>query len=103
MGKIAGFQRDEVYIGTAEERRKQEMGDDNAQLRLGTGHLVKLPGFSDNAPKALQKLLLGNTLIVLLMILRVKVVRVINNGVSPFINCVVDNIENSGRVHSYEE
>ena len=55
--KISGFQRDEVYIGTAEERKKQEMGDDNAQLTLGTGHMVKLPMFADNAPSSLQKLL----------------------------------------------
>ena len=55
--KISGFQRDEVYIGTAAERKKQEMGDDNAQLTLGTGHMVKLPMFADNAPSSLQKLL----------------------------------------------
>jgi len=55
--KIAGFQRDEVYIGTAEERRKQEMGDDDAQLPLGAGHMLKLPAFMDNAPKSLQKLM----------------------------------------------
>merc|ERR1712003_450983 len=41
--KIAGFQRDEVYIGTAEERKKQAMGDNNAQLQTGPGHMVKLP------------------------------------------------------------
>merc|ERR1711935_52907 len=55
--KIAGFQRDEVYIGTAEERRKQEMGDDDAQLPIGAGHMVKLPTFMENAPKSLQKLM----------------------------------------------
>jgi len=55
--KISGFQRDEVYIGTAEERRKQEMSDDPTQLQLGAGHIVKLPGFADNAPSALQRLL----------------------------------------------
>jgi len=55
--KISGFQRDEVYIGTAEERKKQEMGDDDAQLPLGAGHMVKLPGFADNAPSSLQKLM----------------------------------------------
>jgi len=76
--KIAGFQRDEVYIGTAEERRKQAMGDDNAQLRLGTGHMVKLPGFSDNAPKALQKLLRKDP------------------SVGEYINSVVDDIESKG-------
>ena len=75
--KICGFQRDEVYIGTAEERRKQEMGDDAGQLRLGTGHLVKLPGFSDNAPKALQKLLSKDP------------------SVGQYINKVVDDIESA--------
>jgi len=83
--KIAGFQRDEVYIGTAEERRKQEMGDDAGQLRLGTGHLVKLPGFSDNAPKALQKLLQKDP------------------SVSQYINKIVDDIESAhGSVQSEE-
>jgi len=43
--KIAGFQRDEVYIGTAEERRKQEMGDSEAPV--GPGHITK-PAFSDD-------------------------------------------------------
>jgi hypothetical protein len=54
---IAGFQRDEVYIGTAEERRQQEMGDDADALALGAGHMVKLPGFADNAPPSLKKLM----------------------------------------------
>jgi hypothetical protein len=53
--KIAGFQRDEVYIGTAEERAKQDMGD--GEVPLGVGHPVKLPNFSENAPKSLKKLL----------------------------------------------
>jgi len=59
--KIAGFQRDEVYIGTAEERAKQDMSDDEGNLQLGAGHLVKLPGFSDNAPPALQDLVKQNS------------------------------------------
>lgn len=54
--KIAGFQYDKVYIGTAEECAKQDMSDDNANLQLGAGHLVKLPGFTDGAPKLLQDL-----------------------------------------------
>jgi len=73
--KISGFQRDEVYIGTAEERRKQEMGDDPNQLPIGAGHLVKLPGFSDNAPKALQRLLKKDP------------------SVGQYINSVVEDIE----------
>jgi len=55
--KIAGFQRDEAYIGTAEERAAKEMGDDTGHLPIGTGHMVKLPNFADNAPKSLKKLL----------------------------------------------
>mmetsp|Transcript_30102 Transcript_30102/g.59577 ORF Transcript_30102/g.59577 Transcript_30102/m.59577 type:complete len:493 (+) Transcript_30102:193-1671(+) len=55
--KLAGFQRDEVYIGTAEERAQKAMGDDSAHLARGAGHIVKLPNFVDNAPKSLKKLL----------------------------------------------
>jgi len=40
--KIAGFKRDDVYIGTAEERRALEKGDDDKVIR---GHPVKLPLF----------------------------------------------------------
>ena len=54
--KIAGFQRDEVYIGTAEERAKQSMADDDDALQLGAGHLVKLPNFTEGAPHVLQVL-----------------------------------------------
>ena len=52
--KIAGFQRDEVYIGTAEERAKQDMGDGDAPIGVGT--ITKLPGFSENTPKSLKRL-----------------------------------------------
>jgi len=55
--KIANFQRDEVYIGTAEERAAGEMGDDTSHLPIGAGHMVKLPNFADNAPSSLKKLL----------------------------------------------
>jgi len=54
--KIAGFQRDEVYIGTAEERAAQNMGDAEVTA-LGAGHMIKLPGFYENAPSSLQKLM----------------------------------------------
>jgi len=83
--KISGFQRDEVYIGTAEERRKQEMSDDPNQLPIGAGHMVKLPGFSDNAPSALQKLLRKDP------------------SVSQYINNVVDELESQhGSNHGTE-
>jgi Silicon transporter. len=54
---IAGFQRDEVYIGTAEERAKGAMADDTAHMPVGPGHMAKLPGFAENAPRSLKKLL----------------------------------------------
>merc|ERR1712242_150802 len=73
--KISGFQRDEVYIGTAEERKKQAMGDDQSQLPTGTGHMVKLPGFADNAPPALKRLLKKDP------------------SVGAYINSVVDELE----------
>jgi hypothetical protein len=57
--KIAGFQRDEVYIGTAEERAQKEMGDSEAPV--GPGHISKLPGFSENAPNSLKKLMAKDT------------------------------------------
>lgn len=57
--KLRGFQRDEVYIGTAEERASKAMADHNSQLHLGPGHPRKLPGFvdADAAPDALKILM----------------------------------------------
>jgi silicon transporter len=55
--RIAGFQRDEVYIGTAEERAAKNLGDDDEQLHLGPGHMLKLPGFAEDAPAALKELM----------------------------------------------
>lgn len=54
--KIAGFQRDEVYIGTAEERRARAKADNLDKLHVGAGHLVKLPAFAEDAPEALKEL-----------------------------------------------
>lgn len=53
--KIAGFQRDEVYIGTAEERANK--GEADGDSVAGVGHMTKLPGFADNAPAELQELM----------------------------------------------
>jgi len=50
---IAGFQRDEVYIGTAEERALKNL-EDKETLH---GALAKLPGFAESAPKQLKKLI----------------------------------------------
>jgi len=55
--KAWGFQRDEVYIGTAEERAKMNKGDDTAQSHVGVGHIAKLPNFVQNAPQSLKDLL----------------------------------------------
>lgn len=54
---IAGFKRDEEYIGTAEERAGLNMKDDNTVLEYGPGHIVKLPNFIDHAPESLKALL----------------------------------------------
>jgi silicon transporter len=54
---VAGYQRDEVYIGTAEERAAKNHADNDAQLHMGPGHPRKLPGFTDNVPPALQRLM----------------------------------------------
>jgi len=53
--KIAGFQRDEVYIGTAEERAAKGQADETPTV--GAGHLYKLPAFAENAPEALKELM----------------------------------------------
>jgi len=56
---IAGFQRDEVYIGTAEERKARGMKDNSKReidMPALTGFAgVNLPGFS-KAPKSLRDL-----------------------------------------------
>jgi len=38
--KIAGFQRDEVYIGTAEERAAKKLPDHSEVLHVGPGHII---------------------------------------------------------------
>jgi Silicon transporter len=55
--RIAGFQRDEVYIGTAEERAAKNMQDNEDNLQIGPGHIIILPGFYEQAPPTLKKLL----------------------------------------------
>mmetsp|Transcript_334 Transcript_334/g.728 ORF Transcript_334/g.728 Transcript_334/m.728 type:complete len:317 (+) Transcript_334:1-951(+) len=57
MKKMIGFQRDEVYIGTAEEREAQGHKDDADDLQAGTGHMIKLPGFYEDAPDSLKELM----------------------------------------------
>mmetsp|Transcript_16774 Transcript_16774/g.24451 ORF Transcript_16774/g.24451 Transcript_16774/m.24451 type:complete len:494 (+) Transcript_16774:71-1552(+) len=58
LKKLIGYQRDEIYIGTAEERAKMDMADNETLLNLGTGHVLKLPGFYESAPEALRDLLI---------------------------------------------
>ena len=55
--RVARFKRDEVYIGTAEERAKRNMGDNEDNLQIGAGHIIILPGFYEQAPASLKKLL----------------------------------------------
>lgn len=56
--KLAGMQRDEVYIGTAEERaaRGQPDMDDEASVLSGAGHLFN-PTMPQPAPKTMDELL----------------------------------------------
>lgn len=60
--KAWGFQRDEVYIGTAMERAEIEKGDHTEHLHLGPGHIVKLPNFALNASQTLKNILERNIL-----------------------------------------
>lgn len=55
--KVAGFKIDEVYIGTAEERAAKNMKDNEENLQIGPGHMIILPGFYEQAPETLKKLL----------------------------------------------
>lgn len=55
--RIYGYQRDEVYIGTAEERAEKAHKDNYDNLHFGAGHLLKLPGFQDEAPSTLKQLM----------------------------------------------
>merc|ERR1711957_1025995 len=58
LRKIAGYKRDEVYIGTSEERSQKKMGDDSAHISRGAGHIPKLPAFAgDAAPNSLKQLM----------------------------------------------
>jgi hypothetical protein len=57
IAKLGGYQRDEVYIGTAEERAAKDMGDDQTRLNAGAGHIVPLPAYVNNAPKSLIELM----------------------------------------------
>jgi len=75
--KICGFQRDEVHIGTAEERAKKNLADDT--VHVGVGHMIKLPGFVENAPPALVELLKKN------------------QNVSQYINAVIEDVESAAK------
>lgn len=54
---VGKFQRDEAYIGTAEERAAKNIGDVEDNIHMGPGHPRKLPTAIDNAPESLKKLL----------------------------------------------
>mmetsp|Transcript_42243 Transcript_42243/g.49359 ORF Transcript_42243/g.49359 Transcript_42243/m.49359 type:complete len:521 (-) Transcript_42243:217-1779(-) len=57
---IAGFQKDEVYIGTAEERAMKNMNDDSKRLHTGAGMIAPLPAYQVAAPLSLRKLMESN-------------------------------------------
>jgi hypothetical protein len=57
QAKAMGFQRDEVYIGTAEERAAKSQGDNEDDIHIGAGHMRKLPAFIETAPDALKALM----------------------------------------------
>ena len=46
--KISGFQRDEIYIGTAEERAAAQKGDDDSVVSFGCGHPVPVVDVGEN-------------------------------------------------------
>ena len=46
--KLAGFQRDEVYIGTAEERAAQNLADKSKNVPVGAGHPVPSVDVGEN-------------------------------------------------------
>ena len=46
--KLAGFQRDEVYIGTAEERAAKHFEDQSKVLKTGPGHMIPECDVGDN-------------------------------------------------------
>ena len=57
--RIAGFKRDEVYIGTADEWAAKNMGDNVDEINVGIGHLIKLPIFAgEQVPAALEELMM---------------------------------------------
>ena len=58
LRKICRYKRDEVYIGTAEERKDKALGDDYTSLQVGPGHIAKLPAYiGKTAPAALMELM----------------------------------------------
>merc|ERR1712183_857282 len=57
IAKLGGYQRDEIYIGTAEERAAKNLGDDQSRLNAGKGHIVPMPAYVNNAPQALIDLM----------------------------------------------
>ena len=61
---IAGFQHNEVYIGTTKEHAAKNLANNNEQLHLGPGHMLKLPSFAEGAPATLQEFMESNESIV---------------------------------------
>jgi len=80
--KNAGFQRDEVYIGTAESRSSLGKSDHSVNLHDGIGHIVKLPGFANNAPSKLKALMRKDP------------------SIAEYINSQVDSLERGDRART---
>jgi len=58
LRKIFRYRRDEVYIGTAEERKEKAMADDYTTVQVGPGHMAKLPAYLEKvAPQSLLELM----------------------------------------------
>lgn len=60
--KVSGFKRDEVYIGTAEERAAKNMEDKIEDMHVGAGHMIPLPAFIEGVelPQALKDLIMSD-------------------------------------------
>jgi hypothetical protein len=52
--KISGFKRDEVYIGTAEERAANMVADDASVLSVGVGHIVPETNLGENPIEGIE-------------------------------------------------
>merc|ERR1711862_69193 len=57
IANLGGYQHDELYIGTVEERVAKNLGADQSRLNAGKGHILPMPAYVNNAPQALIDLM----------------------------------------------